>query len=128
MIVALLFALAVQDSVSMTDTLEFPNEMRPAFDTYMACLQGGFSAKVEAAATTPINFDTVAGAVIQECKATRAKATEDAQIALAPDPVPSPDNHASLINGAFDGVEVSFATFIQTARAAFASTPEPRTK
>ena len=128
MIVALLLAMAFQDSVSMTDRLEFPNEMRPAFDNYMACLQGGFNSKVEASSASPINFDTVADAVVRECKATRAKAFADAQAALAPDPVPSPDNHAGLINGTFDGVESSFAKFIQTARAAFATTPKSAAK
>ena len=92
--------------------------MRPAFDIYMGCLQNGLNSRVEKLPASPVDFATVAQTVVLECKGTRAKAFANAQAALAPDPVPSPDNHAGVINGAFNGVEASFGDFVEQVRTA----------
>ena len=118
MIVVLSLALAAQQVLTVQDTLEFPEAMRPAFDGYMECLSTGLTMRAKSAETLPVDFYTAAESVIEMCKPTRARAFVLAQKALAPDPVPPPDHHATTINKAFAGVEASFRSFVQTLRAA----------
>ncbi len=118
-----------QTEVRATDTLEFPDAMRPAFDRYQQCLNDGLTTR--SSAKKKVNYDTVGAAVIAACKTVRASAFAEAQTALDPDPVPSSDRHAGFITSIFDALEVSFAKFVRTVRDADAGTPaapEPETR
>jgi len=114
MIAALLLLLLAQDRITATDALDFPDAMRPAFDTYQHCLN---DAMVKRTAANAIDFKALTASVIADCKTVRAQAFAAAQIALDPDPKPSPDRHAGFIESIFTGVEASLGRFVETLRA-----------
>lgn len=112
MIAAMLLLLA-RDSITATSTLEFPAEMRPAFDIYQTCLNEATIKRTEAKA---VDFKRLAAQVIADCKTARVQAFAAAQTALDPDPKPSPDRHAAFIEATFKGVEASLGDFVETLR------------
>jgi hypothetical protein len=109
--------------VSVIDSLVFPDAMRPAFDGYKECLNRDLVARVESPTFATSDLDSLAAATIATCRPVRARSFQAAQEALAPDPVPSPDNHAAMIDTVFDGLEASFRAFVQTVRARFEASP-----
>ncbi|MEA3018221.1 MAG: hypothetical protein QOI38_2943 [Sphingomonadales bacterium] len=110
-------------AVRVTGSLVFPEAMRPAFDNYRECLNRDLVARVESPTFATSDFDGLAAATIATCRPVRARSFQAAQEALAPDPVPSPDNHATAIDTVFDGLEASFRSFVQIVRARFEASP-----